>query len=46
LRVGFSAVLIVLDLKIVTSDPYAIAETQVLLTLFKGRAVHRTACFT
>ena len=45
LRPGFSADLIVLDRDIFTCDPYAIAETQVLLTLFKGRAVHRAACF-
>lgn len=46
LRPGYSADLIVLDRDIFTCDPYAIAETQVLLTLFKGRAVHRAAPFT
>ena len=46
LRPGFSADLIILDRDIFTCDPYAVAETQVLLTLFKGRAVHRAACFT
>ncbi|NBE09551.1 amidohydrolase [Paragemmobacter ruber] len=46
LRPGFSADLIVLDRDILTCDPYAIAETQVLLTLFQGRAVHRAAPFT
>ena len=38
---GFSGDLIMLDRDIMTCDPYAIAETQVLLTLFKGREVHR-----
>jgi hypothetical protein len=37
---GFSADLIVLDRDIFACDPHAVAETQVLLTLFKGRAVH------
>lgn len=45
LRPGFSADLIILDRDIFSCDRYAIAETQVLLTLFKGRAVHRAACF-
>jgi hypothetical protein len=38
---GFSADLIVLDRDIFTCDPYAIAETQVLQTLFQGRTVHQ-----
>jgi predicted amidohydrolase YtcJ len=46
LRPGFSADLIALDRDILTCDPYAIAETQVLLTLFKGSAVHRAAHFS
>ena len=46
LRPGFSADLIALDRDILTCDPYAIAETRVLLTLFKGRAVHRAAHFS
>lgn len=45
LKPGLSADLIVLDRDIFTCDPYAIAETQVLLTLFKGRPVHRAAPF-
>jgi predicted amidohydrolase YtcJ len=42
LRPGFSADLIVPDRDIFACDPYAVAETQVLATLFKGRAVHDT----
>lgn len=45
LRPGFSADLIVTDRDIFACDPYAVAETQVLLTLFKGRAVHRAGPF-
>lgn len=41
IRPGFSGDLIVLDRDIFTCDPYEIAETRVLLTLFKGRTVHR-----
>lgn len=44
-RPGFSADLIVLDRDILTCDPYAVAETQVCLTLFKGRVVHRDPSF-
>ena len=46
LRPGFSADLITLDRDIFSCDPHAVAETQVLLTLFKGRAVHRAARFS
>ena len=42
---GFSADLIVLDRNIFATPHAAISETQVLLTLFKGRAVHRSAGF-
>ncbi len=42
LRPGFSADLIVTDRDIFTCDPYAVAETQVLATVFKGRAVYDT----
>lgn len=45
LRPGYSADLIVLDRDIFDCDPYAVAETQVELTLFKGRAVHAGAAF-
>lgn len=45
IRPGFSADLIVLDRDILTCDPYAVAETQVCLTLFKGRIVHRDPSF-
>jgi len=45
LRPGFSGDLILLDRDIFTCDPYAVAETQVDLTLFKGRAVHRGRAF-
>ena len=41
IRPDYSGDLIVLDRNIFTADPYDIAETQVLLTLFKGRQVHR-----
>lgn len=37
---GYSADLIVLDRDIYTCDPHAIAETQVLTTLFRGKTVH------
>ena len=40
---GFSADLIVTDRDIFACDPYAVAETQVLATLFKGRAVFDTS---
>ena len=43
IRPGYSADLILLDRDIFTVDPYEVAETQVLLTLFKGREVHRHA---
>lgn len=46
LRPGFSADLIMLNRDIFTCDPHTVAETQVLLTLFKGRAVHRAASFS
>jgi predicted amidohydrolase YtcJ len=45
LRSGFSADIILLDRDIFACDPYLISDTQVLLTLFKGRAVHRAAPF-
>jgi hypothetical protein len=45
LRPGFSADIILLDRDIFACDPYLISDTQVLLTLFKGRAVHRAAPF-
>jgi predicted amidohydrolase YtcJ len=45
LRPGFSADIILLDRDIFTCDPYVLSDTQVLLTLFKGRAVHRAAPF-
>ena len=38
---GYSADLIMLDRDILTCDAYAVAGTQVLLTLFKGREVWR-----
>lgn len=38
---GFSADLIILDQNILTCDPYSIGKTQVMLTLFQGREVHR-----
>ena len=43
---GYSGDLIVLDRNILTCDPYAIAETEVLLTLFKGGEVHRHPSFS
>ena len=46
LKPGYSADLIVLDRDIFTCDPYAIAETEVLLTLFKGRRVHAAPRFS
>ena len=42
---GFSADLIVLDRDILAGDPYAVAETRVLATLFKGVPVHDTGLF-
>lgn len=42
---GKSADLIVLDRDIFACDPYEIGDTQVLLTLFEGREVHRDAAF-
>lgn len=42
LRPGFSADLIVLDRDIFACAPEEISDTQVLLTLFRGRAVHRS----
>lgn len=45
LRPGYSADMILLDRDITRCDPYAIAETTVLLTLFKGRVVHQAADF-
>ncbi|MGV8986870.1 MAG: amidohydrolase [Cypionkella sp.] len=41
LRPGYSADLIVLDRDIFACDPYEIAETQVLMTLFQGQTVHQ-----
>jgi predicted amidohydrolase YtcJ len=41
LRPGFSADLILLDRDIFSVDPYAVAETRVVLTLFQGREVWR-----
>lgn len=41
LRTGFSADLIVLDQDIFTCAPDAISDTRVLLTLFRGKVVHR-----
>ena len=46
IRPGYSGDLIVLDRDILTCDPYEIAETEVLLTLFKGREVHRHPSFS
>ncbi len=45
LRPGFSADLILLDRDITACDPHEIAETQVDLTLFKGREVWRAPGF-
>ena len=42
LRPGFSADLIVLDRDIFACAPDGISDTKVLLTLFRGRAVHRS----
>jgi len=41
LRPGFSADLVVLDQDIFACEPQAIGDTRVLLTLFRGRPVHR-----
>lgn len=46
LRPGYSADLILLDRDIFTCDRYAIAETKVDLTLFKGRTVHASPAFS
>lgn len=45
LKPGYSADLIVLDRDIFACDPFAVAQTEVLLTLFKGCAVHRSPNF-
>lgn len=45
LKPGYSADLIMLDRDILACDPYEVAETEVLLTMFKGRAVHRSPGF-
>ncbi len=45
LKPGYSADLIVLDRDIFAVDPYSIAETRVLLTLFRGAEVHRDPSF-
>ena len=45
LKPGYSADLIVLDRDIFSVHPYAIAETRVLMTLFKGREVYRAPYF-
>lgn len=45
LRPGYSADLIVLDRDIFACPPHEISATQVLLTLFRGREVHRAAGF-
>lgn len=45
LRPGFSADIIILDRDIFACEPFAISETKVLLTLFKGRAVHQSEAF-
>ena len=45
LRPGFSADAIILDRDIFACDRHAIAETEVLATLFKGRFVHSAAPF-
>jgi predicted amidohydrolase YtcJ len=45
LKPGYSGDLILLDRDIFGCDPYAIAETKVLLTLFRGRPVHQAAEF-
>ena len=46
LKPGYSADLIVLDRDIFSVHPYAIAETRVLMTLFKGREVYRAPYFS
>lgn len=43
LKPGLSGDLIILDRDIFACDPYAIAETEVMLTLFRGRRVHEAA---
>ncbi|HQU68774.1 MAG TPA: amidohydrolase [Albidovulum sp.] len=45
LKSGYSGDLILLDRDIFASGPYEIAETQVLLTLFRGQEVHRNPGF-
>lgn len=45
LKPGYSADLIVLDRDIFAVDPHEIAETAVLLTLFRGVAVHHDPSF-
>ncbi len=45
LALGKYADLIVLDRDIFTCDPYAIGDTEVLLTLLAGRTVHRASTF-
>jgi predicted amidohydrolase YtcJ len=45
LKPGFSGDLVILDRDIFACDPYAIAETEVMLTLFRGRRVHQAAAF-
>ena len=45
LRPGYSGDLIVVDRDIFACDPHDVAETQVLLTLFKGRVVHHAGAF-
>jgi predicted amidohydrolase YtcJ len=42
---GFSADIIVLDRDLFAIPPHEIGDTRVLLTLFKGREVHRHAEF-
>ncbi|GLS86336.1 amidohydrolase [Cypionkella aquatica] len=46
LKPGYSADLILLDRDIFNVNPYAIAETRVLLTLFKGREIYRAETFS
>ena len=45
LRPGLSGDFIMLDRDIFTCDPYAIAGTQVLLTVLEGRTVWHSPCF-
>ena len=45
LRPGYSADMILPDRDITSCDRYDIAETEVLLPLYKGCAVHRAANF-